>query len=395
MPYFTYAARDGEGNTVNGCLEALDERDAASQIRGQGMFPSRIQQTKAPVQMVRGIGFWRRLISPLYTGINIRTLLYTFRQLATMIKAGMTLRESLDTMSRRSRGMMSIILRDCCHAVEGGRTMSSVLDQYPRVFPPLVISLIRAGERGGLMEEMLEQIVSHLEYELLVRREIVGAMFYPSMVLVAAIVIPHAPIWVTYNFTAFAKAIWQSVGGWLPYAVGLLVVFKLMASFEWYRRLWDRIKLWPPILGTTARKIALSRFSRSMAALFRAGVPISETIEVAADSSGNAFLAQRIKFALPAIRSGASMTETLSRTGVLTREVQDMLHTGEVTGSLDNTLDKVSEYMDNETRVTLQRVAILLFITMLVMAGIFVGWVAMRAYGGDYLDQIREYLNQN
>ncbi len=383
MPYYTYAARDGEGNTVSGCLEAIDERDAAGQIRGLGMFPSRIQKSKPPVEVITGVGFWRRLISPLYTGINIRTLLYTFRQLATMIKAGMSLREALATLAGRSRGMMAIILKDCMHSVESGRTMSSVLAKYPRVFPPLAISLVRAGERGGLLDDMFEQIANHLEYELEVRREILGAMLYPSLVLLVAV----ATLYVLKNLMPAMLVMWNSVKNYLPLIVAMPVLLKLLANFQWYRKAWDRVKLWPPILGTTARKIALSRFSRSMAALFRAGVPIAETIEVAGDSSGNTFLAERIKFALPGIRSGASMTETLARTGVLNREVQDMLHTGEVTGSLDNTLEKVSEYMDKETKVTLQRLAIVLLVFMLLLAGVVVLFILVSAYTG-YFDEL-------
>jgi type II secretory pathway component PulF len=172
--------------------------------------------------------------------------------------------------------------------------------------------------------------------------------------------------------------------------IGIIIVFKLLFQFHTMRLIWDTVKIVPPVIGTAANKIAMSRFCRAMAVVYSAGMAADEAVNIASDATGNLAIARKLKYAIPAIQSGQGLTESLIRTGAIMPMVLDMLTTGEKAGSIDAVLQKVADYMDDETDSTLHKVGIALFILMILIAGI----VVMKIVIDFYMKYVNGIANQ-
>ena len=196
MPTFSYKVKDRSGNTRTGTLDAESEQAAASMIREAGGFPMEIRPVASaapssqPTDGEAGNGIARYRLYPLWTGVNIRALVFFYRQLATLLGAGMPLSEALRSVNTRMGGTLSRIVARAHVRVQAGGRLSDELSRYPKVFAPLQVSLIRIGESGGLMEGMLDRLASYLEYEMEVRRRIAKAIFYPILVMLFIVVKP-------------------------------------------------------------------------------------------------------------------------------------------------------------------------------------------------------------
>lgn len=386
MASFDYKAKDRAGNTVAGSVEAGDERAAAAMLRKMGYLPMDIRAARGARQPARspeaGSPVARYLVYTLWTGVNMKQLLLFYRQLETLLASGMSLSESLRSIGSRARGRLGRIVLEAEENVRAGRQLSETMSRYPRVFMPLQISLIRAGEAGGLLQPMIERIAAYLEYELSVRQRIMKVTLYPLLIFVFIVLIPHVPALVLNGGMAFLRSLWGAVGVWLPWAVLGLIVIKLLFQFHTTRLVWDFIKIQPPVLGAMARKIAMSRFSRALAVLYAAGMSMGEAVAISADACANAAVGRGLRCAVPAIQSGHRLTESLVRTRMLMPMVLDMLSTGEKTGSTDTVLQKVADYMDDEVDSTIHKTGIALFVLMILVAGWFVLQMLIGFYSG-------------
>ena len=384
MPVFNYKAKDKSGNTVNGTVDALDKHSAAGKVREMGHLPMDIRPARGKADRSTpkpaGSVLARYLIHPFYTGVSLRTLTFFFRQLATLLGAGMTLSEALGSAGSRASGRLRCIIDEAQATVQGGGQLSGVLQRHPQVFNRMVRELMRVGEAGGLLEEMTDRIASYLEYELSIRRMLAKTAFYPFLIFLAIIIIPRFPILVLHGPSAFAQAMLAYLRQWLPHLVIALVVLKILFQSEDVRFVWDSIKIRLPVLGAMAAKIAMSRFSRALAVLYSAGVSMSESVSVAADASSNIAVARLVKRAVPAIQRGGSLTESLAKTGAVTPMVLDMLSTGEKTGSMDSVLNKVADYMDEEVDATIHKLGILMFVGAILIAGVIVARIVLEGY---------------
>lgn len=395
MPMFNYKVKDRAGNTRTGTLEAESEHAAAAMIREAGGFPMEIRPIAgaAPVvhpEAAAGSAFLHYVLHPLWTGVNIRALLLFYRQLETLLAAGMSMSEALRSMGERARGpLRRIILRACGHVQAGGQ-LSDELSRHPRVFQPMQVSLIRIGEAGGLMEEMVSRIASYLEYEIAIRQRIVKIILYPLAIFAFIVVIPHAPVLFLGGPMPFALSLWSSVRVWLPWVVTGIVALKLIMQIEISRLVWDTMKILPPVFGPMAKKIAMTRFCRAVSVLYSAGMPIGTALSASADACGNTYIGRCIKKAVPFIQSGAGITESLSRTGVMMPMVLDMLSTGEKTGSLQPVLDKAADYMDEEVDATIYKAGIALFVLLILVAG----WVVLRMVVQFYTGQFTNIMQR-
>jgi len=388
MPTFSYKAKDRSGNNVAGTVEATSESHAAATVREMGHFPMEIKaiggaRVEAQSQ-VAGSAIERYLIFPLWTGVNIKALALFYRQMSTLLASGMTLSEGLRSASRRTRGRLGVVIQETITKVENGGRMSDVLARYPHVFGALQVSLVRVGENSGMLDQMMDRIASYLEYEIKVRQMIAKMMFYPIIVLVMALVIsvslPHVELAVKQGFGPFMQAVWPGLRTALIWVGATVVVLKLFFQFNGVKLVWDFVKIQPPIIGTCARKIAMSRFSRAMALMYAVGIPIAETVTVAADACGNLAIARGIKFGVPALQQGEGLTETLAKTGAIMPMVLDMLATGEKTGNTDAVLQKVADYMDDEADSTIHKIGIVLFVLMILIAAVVVAAIAIQFY---------------
>lgn len=383
---FSYKAKDKAGNTVTGSIDAVDERAAAAQVREMGYLPMDIRPVRsAPAARKTseaGSILARYLIYPFWTGVNIRSLAAFFRQMSTLLGAGMSMSEALRSAGSRTRGRLGCIIAEANDAVMRGELLSSAFGHHPRVFNNMILSLLRAGETGGLLVQMIDNIASYLEYELSVRRQISKAMFYPGLIFFFIIVMPHVPTLILNGEYAFLVSLWSSLKIWLPWFIVMIIVMKFLFQFESIRLIWDLVKITPPVIGTTARKIAMSRFSRALALLYSAGLTVSEAVRVASDACANVYIGRKIQYAIPALNAGQGIVESLEKTGAVMPMVLDMLVMGEKTGNLGSILQKTADYMDEEVDATIHKLSIVLFVLSILIAGIIVGAMVIQFYAG-------------
>lgn len=390
MSNYTYKAKDKVGNTVTGSMEADCEKTVAGRIRELGQYPIEIRSIGAPRTTAPAVNTTspvdHYLVAPFWTGVNIRHLALFYRQLATMLHAGLSLTEALRSIGNRTRGRLGVIIQEAIRNLDNGRQFSDTLARYPHIFGRLQVSLVRAGESSGLMDSMVDRIASYLEYELTVRRMIIKMITYPMFIFVFIILIitclPYVKMLAGGSIGPFLWAVLPGLRNWALGIAATYIVLKFVFQFTAVKFVWDSVKILPPVLGTSARKIAMSRFSRALAVLYSAGLPISDSVSIAAESCGNILIGNQIKRAIPRINEGVGLTESLVRTGALLPMVVDMLVVGEKTGDMDPVLQKVSEYMDSEVDVTIQKSGIALFVLLIVIAGVIVGFVALSFYAG-------------
>lgn len=388
MPTFSYKVKDKTGATRTGTIEAESEHAAASMIREAGGFPMEIRPVVgvAPSSQLAdgeaGNVIARYLIYPIWTGVNIRALVFFYRQLATLIGAGMSLSEALRSVNTRMGGPLSRIVARAHARVQAGGRLSDELSRYPKVFAPLQVSLIRIGESGGLMEGMLDRLASYLEYEIEVRRRIAKAIFYPILVL---LFIVFKPVLIALALSSTEVAVAVLLARLrtclLPFVI-VIVVLKLVFQFRIPRLIWDTVKIVPPVIGTAARKIAMSRFCRALALLHSAGMPPGQSLHAAAAASANLAVAGGIERAVPLIQAGEGLTESLRKTGKVMPMVLDMLATGEKTGAIDSVLQKVADYADDEADATIHKLGIAIFVLMILVAAVLVLVELVGFYGG-------------
>lgn len=395
MPVYAYKAKDSAGNTRTGTLEADSERAAAAMIREAGGLPMDIRLAGGPARQPVSASqprspFVRYLIDPIWTGVNLRALVFFFRQLATLLSAGMSLSESLRSVGSRTHGRLRRIIEEAALNVQGGGRLSDTMARHPRAFGSLPIALVRAGESGGLLAGMTDRIASNLEYELTIRRRLAKVMFYPFVVFAFIVFTPHLPTLVLKGGREFGIELWRSIHLYLPLVAALCVLLKLIMQFRPCRLVWDTVKMAPPVLGPMARKVAMSRFCRAVSDLYAAGVPIGEALTVAADASANMSVACGIRRALPSISAGEGLTQSLSRAGVLTPIVLDMLSVGEKTGNMDAVLIKAAEYMDQEVDATIYKTGIAIFIVAVLVAA----WVVLQMAISFYVGNVNNAYNQ-
>lgn len=392
MPVYDYRAKDRSGNTVTGTVSAVDERAAADMIREMGHLPMDIHAGRearvAQQSTEAGNAFARYIIYPLWTGVNIKMLALFYRQLSTMLGSGMALSEALRSIGHRTRGRLGVIIAEMQENVSRGGPMSATMSRYPKVFSRLQIGLVRAGEGGGLMDQMVERIASYLEYEIKIRALIAKATVYPIIILISALVaficVPHLEVLVNDGSGPFFALIWPGLRAWILWFIVIIVVMKLLFQFETVRIVWDCVKVQFPGVGGNARKIAMSRFSRALAVLYTSGMSMAESIDIAADACANLYIGRRVKFAIPGAQSGVGLTESLTRTGAVSPMVLDMLSVGERAGSMDTVLQKVADYMDEEVDASIHKLGIALFVLMILIAGVVVGYIVIKFFMGFY-----------
>jgi type II secretory pathway component PulF len=397
MPLFDYKVKDRAGNTRTGQLEAESEHAAAVMIREAGGLPMEIHPARGagsgPSSAPAGNAFVRYLIHPLWTGVNIGHLMFFFRQLETLLGAGMSLSEALRSVASRSRGSMGRILRGAQLRVQAGGRLSDEMARHPRVFAELQVSLVRAGEESGMLGTMAGRIASYLEYEMTIRRRVATATFYPFLLVVFLIIKPA----VVAYFTKTPHDAWAVLAASLEtYGVALIafiVAVKLVMQFRSARLVWDAIKIQPPILGTVARKIAMSRFCKALALLYSSGLPVTRAVAIAAEASANVAIGNMLKCAIPALNQGYPLTDSLQRTGAVLPVVLEMMAIGDKTGSYDAVLQKVADYMDDEADATIQKLSIALFVVMILIVGALVAIDVLRQMMG-YISGIEERAGQ-
>lgn len=395
MAVYRYTAKNQQGGTVTGLVEAEDPRRAAGIVREMGLlpldvYPERTANAQQAEQMVM-----QKVVYPVYSGVSVRDLAIFYRQLATAVRAGIPIHRALisvaeNTGKPRLRRMVQTVVNDLMQ----GKPLAQAMRKQPHVFDELQIALIQAGEESGLLDNMLERLADYLERDYKLRLKIRAGTFYPKVLLVAGIFIPKIPILVVGG--GLIPYLRETVGWAGPILLAVLAIVALVRialQVEPLREAYDSLKLMFPGIGGLVRQLAMARFSRAMAALFSAGVPLQRAIALSALAADNYYLTKRLRSAVTAVEHGQSLSSAFQQTGVMPPLVLDMLRTGESTGSVDAMMDKVAEYYEQETDVKSHQAVIALSVGVYLLIALWIAsmiigfWQGYASGGGAFLGE--------
>ena len=310
-----------------------------------------------------------------------------------MLAAGMTLAEALSVLSARVHEprLRAFFVRAARQA-SGGRRFSDILAEYPQLFPPLNLAMVQAAEHSGRIEEIFNRLADYHEQEYRVRLMLSRETFYPKVLAAAIFVIPVAGNaivrWLTEGTGAAvisilrALALLALVGG-IP-ALALYLAYRSLARSEAGRAALDDVKLRLPLLGKVVHRSAMARFSRALATLYRAGVAMEKSLELAGDAAANARFRVVAREAAGLVRHGSSLGDALVAAGLADEMVLGMVRTGEQTGNLDETMDHIAAYYEDEAATATRQMAVAIVPVAVIVAAIVVGVMVLRFYTGLY-----------
>ena len=382
MPSFVYVAREtGSGREIRSSVDATTEQAAIAALLNRNLLVVSIQEKIGKKGRTSG------------GKVALADLVVFTRQLATMIDAGLAMVQSLQGLAEQTTNkVMRDVIKDVCTRVEGGDSFSEALQKHPNAFSKLYVAMVGAGERGGLLAEILARLALYLENTARLRKKVKSAMMYPTVVTVVAILITTfllvkvIPVFgdiykdfgaklpgpttflinlsnvLQHYFLLFLVAGGGSVYGWLYF-------IKTKAG----REFWDgrRIKL--PIFGSIAHKICLARFTRTLASLIRSGVPILEVLQIVSQTVGNVVMEKAIQVAAGDIERGESISVALGKHPVFPNMVIRMITAGEQTGKIDSMLERISDFLDEEIETVLSGLTSLIEPILIVFLGVVVG----------------------
>jgi type IV pilus assembly protein PilC len=386
MPSYTYQAREAvSGREIRNNIEAASEHAAIAALLNRNLLVMSIQEKAGRKGKTAG------------GSVPLSDLVVFTRQLATMIDAGLAMVQSLQALAEQTTNkVMRDVIRDVCSRVEGGDNFSSALHKHPKVFNRLYVCMVDAGEKGGLLSEILARLATYLENTARLRKKVKSAMMYPTAVTIIAIAIT---IFLLVKVVPVFGEIFSGFDADLPLPTQYLITVSefLQASllylipgmialvYAWFafiktkqgREFWDRIRIKLPIFGIIAHKICLARFTRTLASLIRSGVPILEVLNIVANTCGNVIMEKAIRVASSDIERGDGISAALSKHPIFPTMIIRMMTAGEQTGKIDSMLERVADFLDEEIETTLSGLTSLIEPLLIVFLGVVVGGIVI------------------
>jgi type IV pilus assembly protein PilC len=393
MTKFEYAVRDKSGKLVKGSLDAENQSQVVAKLRTMGFAPVSINEASGGMNKeLRIPGFGPR--------VKLKDLAIMSRQFATMISSGLSLLRALTILSEQTDNkelgrVLGLVRQD----VEAGQSLSSALARFPKVFPPLMVNMCRAGEVGGFLDGVLLQIAANYEAEVKLRGKIKSAMTYPTVVFCIAIV---AVIGMLLFIVPVFANMFHQLGGTLPAPTRILVAMSTVVKFgfpfiivgvialavtwqrvkhkEVVRAVFDPLKLKLPVFGKLFQKVALSRFSRNLGTMLRSGVPILQSLDIVSATTANIVLERALHDVQESVRRGESLAGPLAEHWVFPPMVVQMLAVGEETGAMDTMLEKIAQFYDQEVEATTEALTSLIEPLMIAVLGGIIGSMIIALY---------------
>jgi type IV pilus assembly protein PilC len=394
MAIFRYSAKDPTGRVIAGTIEADNDAVVVDRLREMGFFITNLERAKARTdigEILQGI-----------LGVGLKDLAVFSRQFSTMVNAGLSLVRVLSILEQQTSNKK---LREVAGAVrvevEAGHPLSEAMGRHPKVFSNLYVNMVKAGETGGVLDEVLNRVANFLEKEQALRAKVRAAMVYPALLTMAAL---GGLMFMTIVILPQFQNLFKELGGEgslpLPTQIAMAVsvvirrfwyaVFGGFALFIWVlrrylktpkgRAQYDRLKLRLPIIGDLNRKIVVARFSRTLATLIASGVPIMQSLEVVAKAIDNTVIGQAVEAVRASIREGQTIAIPLQFSGVFPPMVVQMAKVGEETGALEQMLEKVADFYDVEVETTVQSLTSLLEPILIIFMGVVVGAMVISLY---------------
>lgn len=392
---FDYRVRDQAGNLLRGRVEGDSVPVVAGRLRQMGYLPIEIRSASA-LDLRREIH-----VRGLTDRVPLKDVAVMSRQLATMVAAGLTLVRSLGVLSEQvaSKPLRSALVAIRAE-VERGSAFSDALSAHAEIFDEIYVAMVRAGELSGQLDTVLATLADRLEKQVRLRRSVRSAFTYPAIVVAVVVAVVSAMLlFVVPTF----RHIYASVHGTLPLptrillrisatvaspwlavvlaaALALVVAARLALRDERVRLAYDRARLSVPVFGPLAHKIALARFSNTLASLLAAGIGVIEALAVAAENAGNAAIARAASLVQAKVRDGRPLGATLGEHDVMPSMVSQMVETGEESGAVGELLTKVASYYDAEVETTVQSLTSVLEPVLIVFMGLCIGFIVLSLY---------------
>ncbi|GGS74883.1 phytochrome sensor protein [Planobispora rosea] len=391
---FEYRTIGRDGKQVKGKVEAPNEAAAVQVLRQQGLVPLSITEGGSLLQ--------KELTIPGLGGrTTLKDLAVFARQFATMTASGMSLLRSLAVLEdQAAKPSLKKAISEVRVDIEAGLSLSGALAKHPKIFPTIMVAMVRAGETGGFLDNALERIAVNFEKDAALRGKIKGAMTYPVIVLLFTGVLVAGVL--AFIVPVF-EGMFKQFGGELPLPTQILVtashslawsgplfVAVLTGSIMLFRRelrrnpklrlAFDKVKLRLPVFGKLFAKIAISRFARNFGTLLGVGVPVMQAIDVVGATTGNAVITEAMKDLQSAVRDGLPMSTQLAKHDVFPRMVAQMIEVGEESGQISQMLDKVADFYDREVDTAAEALTAAIEPLMVIVMGVVVGGMVVCLY---------------
>lgn len=396
MATFACTVRDARGQQVLKNIEAENLAQARAKLREQGLFPIDIKEKQGGDDILKPLNdFMLR-----FQKVKLKEMVIFTRQFATMINSGVALLRALNIMVDQAQSeVFKKILGSVRDGVEEGRSLSECMADHPKTFSKLYVSMVSAGEIGGVLDEVLNRLATFLEANAKLIGQLKSAMTYPAVVTVIAVAIF---IFLLSFVLPIFKEMFDSMNVTLPLFTLMLINMSTFVRTSWYilffgtigavygaitfvktpfgRSWFDNVMLKAPVFGNIIRKVAVARFTRTLGTLLRSGVPLMTALEITQDTAGNVHIAAGIAKVREAVSEGEGMTKPLEQTKLFPPMVTQMISIGEESGNVDAMLTKVADFYDEEVEQAVKALTSLLEPIMMVLIGGMVGSMIIGMY---------------
>jgi type IV pilus assembly protein PilC len=390
MPKYTYTAYDDAGKVIEGVLTAENAEVVRGKLRDRGFYATMVAEQKVKTS---------RMLA-LRAGVSFGDLVVFSRQFATMVSAGLSLVNCLDVLKRQTPSLrlqrtIEVIRSD----IEEGLPLSEALSKHPKVFPPLYIHLVHAGEVGGILDQTLEKLAVYLEKELQFRQSLRAAFAYPSIVFFVAMA---AVIFLVVRIIPVFAGFFETAGVPLPLPTRIMVrLSKVLIGYWWAlllgiggivlgfnlfkktppgRLIIDRLKLKIPVFGPLNRIVTISRFIVALGSMVASGVPMLQSLEIVREVANNRVVTGVIDEIRENIREGKRLAEPLDNSSIFPPIVAQMVAVGEESGSLDEMLAKCGTFLERDIEYMVRRITAIIEPLLIVGVGIIIGFIAISIY---------------
>lgn len=387
MPAYTYRARDEHGKLVSGTMDAVSGDELTAKLHKMGFMATAVNAVKPGIKIREAIGGYR--------SIKMQDVLVFYFQLANLIESAIPILTALKAIEAQVENQkLKKIIGEVQRSIESGGLLSAGLSRHPRVFTKLFVSMIKAGEESGKLAQVLKRYAVYAESQAELREKVSGALFYPAILFTASIAV--VLFIVTFIIPQFAE-LFTKAGIKLPFVTHALFVIGLFIKRYWLllvlgfaallfwvriyrlsangRARIDRLILKVPIIGVLARKIFISRFSRTLATLISSGVAILQSLDITRDVIGNSVISEVIFKVRQSVEQGQKMSEPLKLSGEFPADTVEMIAVGEETGNLDEMLNKIADFYDMAVGYTIKKLTTVIEPFFLAVMGSIVAFI--------------------
>lgn len=395
MSTFAYKAKAPNGSVLEGLIDAEEIKQAMEKLKNQKFVVLELNEKKGG-----GIGAFLKSLNPMKPKVGSKDLVIFSRQLSTLVAAGVPIVQGLNILEAQAENpVFKTVLAHVKTDIESGLSISDAMRKHPHAFPELYVSMIKAGELGGILDTILERLSAYLENAEALKEKVKSAMMYP---LVISTIAGAVTVFLMVGVIPTFKEIFESFGAELPFPTRVLIgisdfmkhqfIFVIaipIAIVVGLKRFYatpvgrakiDGIMLKLPVFGVLLKKVAIAKFTRTLGTLMKSGVPILQALETVAATAGNVVVEGVIRTTMDSIREGGRLTDPLKKSPVFPNMVVQMIGVGEETGSLDQMLTKIADFYDQEVDAAVKGLTSMMEPIIIVVMGVVIGGIVIAMF---------------